>query len=411
MRISSNQIFLQGVEAFGNQQVKIARLQEQISTGTKLTRPSDDPLASTKVVELEQLVGEQEQYQRNISLAEQRLRLQEGTLQGISNIMQRIRELAIQANSSANSQTSWNAIAAEVRERYEELISAANTIDPNGDFLFAGFQNQSQPFTQVATGTIEHIAFSGDEGQRQIQVSRSRQVNVDINGKDLFLRVASPLGLNEDNTTVNGLTIAPSRVFDQQTYLNQANFSTVSAEYRIDINFAAGTYNVVDVNGVDGPVGGSVGAGTYVAGESIEFNGIRTSITGTLVADTSFTISQGLYRDVFDVLNGFEETLRDSGLSGDQKAANFGQTLADIDSAFGQILDARTAIGGRLNVLETQLSDSEAYVLASRDVLSELRDTDLAEAISQLSLDQTILEAAQGVFSRITRSTLFDFLR
>ena len=73
MRISTRQIYTQGVEAFQQQQQKLAKLQEQISTGVRLSKPSDDPAAAAKVLELEESVSVNLQYQSNINLAEQRI--------------------------------------------------------------------------------------------------------------------------------------------------------------------------------------------------------------------------------------------------------------------------------------------------------------------------------------------------
>ena len=64
-----------------------------------------------------------------------------------------------------------------------------------------------------------------------------------------------------------------------------------------------------------------------------------------------------------------------------------------------------------VDVLESQRDENEAQVLVVKSTLSSLRDTDLAEAISQLTLEQTTLDAAQAVFARITSSSLFNFLK
>ena len=140
MRISTTQIYQQGVEAFGQQQIKLAKLQQQISTGVKLTKPSDDPAASSRLLELEQSVSLQQQYQANISAAETRLRLQEDTLAGLGNISHRLKELAIQGNNGALDATSLRAIGVEVNEILKEMLSLGNARDANGDFLFAGYR-------------------------------------------------------------------------------------------------------------------------------------------------------------------------------------------------------------------------------------------------------------------------------
>lgn len=399
MRISTRQIYTQGLEAFQQQQVKLAKLQQQISTGIRLSKPSDDPAAASKVLELEQTVSLNLQYQSNINLAEQRLNQQDAVLANFDNLLIRVRELAIQANNAPVDQTSRNAIAAEIDERLNELLSLANTIDSNGDYLFAGYQNDSAPFTEATIGSRDFVNFNGDDGVRSVQISQNRQLPVDIPGREIFMEVASANALREIPDPANGGTgiIAPASVVD--------NTQFVPGDYEIRF-VAAGVYDVFDVAGGVNIVTGA----TYTDGQDINFQGIRTSITGAPAAGDVFTISAGQFQDVFSIVASLSETLK-SAPTADARAANIGQSLADLDSAFENALNARTRIGGRLNALEAQREDNEAQVAVTRSTLSTLRDTDLAEAISQLTLEQTTLDAAQAVFARITSSSLFNFLK
>lgn len=400
MRVSTTQIFTQGIKAFGNQQAKLAQLQEQISTGTRINKPSDDPAASARILDLEQTLELNEQYQVNISLAESRLNLEETAMTNVTNILQRIRELALQANNASQSLLSRNAISFEIDELHEELVSLSNTIDSNGDYLFAGHQSRNEPFSQNTTGSIAHVDFNGDQGQRYVNISQSRQINIDTEGRELFMSVSSVNGLNAATTSVTS-NMAPAHVFDSSTY--------VAGEYRIDFT-GPGTYNVVDVLGVVGPAGANIVTGaTYTDGQDIDFQGIRTSITGAPIAGDTFTVTQGQYMDMFSVVSNLSETLK-GGLTGAQINANIAQSLQELDSSINKVLEARTSIGGRLNSLEAQQEDNEAYIIVTETTLGKLRDTDLAEAISQLTLEQTTLDAAQAVFARITRSSLFNFL-
>lgn len=399
MRISTTQIFTQGLQAFGVQQTKLAHLQQQISTGVRITKPSDDPAGSARVLELQQTIEINEQYQINIDLADQRLSLEDTVLQNIGDALIRIKELTIQGNSGSQDIVSRNAIANEVDERYEQLLSLANTIDTNGDFLFAGFQSGSQPFSENLTGSIAHVDFNGDQGQRNVQISQSRQINVDVPGRELFMQVSSATALNETVGATNTGTgvMAPAHVFDSSVY--------AAGDYRI-VFTGANTYDVVDLSG---PVNIVTGA-TYTDGENIDFQGIRTSITGVPVAGDSFNLSQGQFQDLFSIVSTISETLRSSS-SNAQRTSNFAQALQDIDESFNQVLEARTSVGGRLNAMEAQHDDNEAFIVVTRETVGVLRDTDLSEAISQLTLEQTTLDAAQAVFARITSSSLFNFLR
>lgn len=397
MRVSSIQIFQQGIEAFGKQQSKLSVLQQQISSGVKLTKPSDDPAASSRVLELEQTVSLLDQYNVNVTLAENRLKLEETTLNAVENAYYRIKELTIQANGIANDSSALQAIAVEIEERYQELLSLGNTQDSAGDYLFAGFQNQTQPFTQTLNGSINTVNYNGDQGQRSFQVSPTRQLTADDSGSEIFMQVPSSIALNESSTSANA-SMAPAHVFDNNAY--------VADTYQIIFDpLIANEYDVVDSLG-----NVLIDNATYTDSANIDFNGIRTSITGSPATGDTFTISQGQYQDIFTTVNSIVETLN-SNLDNDQLTANLGQAQIDMEAFFTNVLDVRTSIGGRLNALEAQYEDNNAFVITTKATISTLRDTDLAEAISQLTLEQTTLDAAQATFARISSSTLFNFLR
>ncbi len=399
MRISTTQIYRQGIEAFGQQQVKLSKLQQQISTGVKLTKPSDDPAASSRALELQQSVSIRTQYQVNITLADNRLSLEETTLASIETMIFRLKELAIQSNNAALDQVSLRAIAVEVEERTEELLSLANTRDGNGDFLFAGYQSTTQPFVDSITGSIQHVVYNGDQGQRSLQISESRQITVDNSGSELFMELSSVTALNETTAAANTGTgvMAPAHVFDASVY--------VPGPYEIRFT-APGVYDVFDVTNAVNIVTGA----TYTDSADIDFQGIRTSITGVPSAGDVFSVDQGQYKNMFESLTTLSETLR-SFVSNAQKEANIAGFLTDLDDFQSRVLDVRTSIGGRLNALDAQREINDASIVVTKNTLSTLRDTDLAEAISQLTLEQTTLDAAQAVFARVTSSSLFNFLR
>lgn len=399
MRISTKQIYTQGIEAFQNQQAKLARLQQQISSGVKLNKPSDDPAAASRVLELEQDVSVNLQYQANINLAEQRLGQQDAVMDTYAELLNRVRELAIQGNNGPLDPVSRNAIAIELDERLSELYSLANTTDANGDYLFGGYQNGNRPFTPAFTGSIDHVSFNGDGGSRSIQISRVRQMEIDVPGKEIFMQIPSAAGLREIPAVANAGSgvIAPASVVDSSVY--------VPGDYEIRFT-APGIYDVFDVG-----LGANIVTGaTYTDSADINFQGIQTSITGAPAAGDVFTVSAGQYQDAFSIVSNLANTLR-SAPSDAIRGANIAQALADIDAALEVSLNYRTTVGGKLNAIESQREENEAQVLVAKSTLSSLRDTDLAEAISQLSLEQTTLDAAQAVFARITSSSLFNFLK
>ncbi len=396
MRVSTQQIFQQGLASIHQQQEKISILQKQISTGQRLNNPSDDPSAASRILELEQIMALDDQYQTNIGTAINRLTFEETALDQVGTLIVRVKELSIQSNNASLGSDGLRAVSAEVEERFQELLSLANSKDESGDYLFAGYNSGSKPFSAVLNGSTTSVTYNGDQGQRSLQISASRQITVDNSGSEVFMQLAEPTNLNQTALVSNAGTgqIAAANMFDASAF-EPGNY---------EIRFtAADTYNIYDVTNATNITTGA----SYVSGDNIDFNGIRTSITGAPASGDVFSISSP--QNIFETIETLRQTLTGS-LNSAQRAVNIDRVLSDLDTSFERILDVRTSIGGRLNAIDSQQDANEANIISTQKTLSTLRDTDLAEAISQLTLEQTTLEAAQATFASITRSSLFDYL-
>ena len=138
MRISTAFSFQRAVQDVQNNLVEIGKLQTQIGSGKKLLRPSDGPTESARSVDLNQAISRLDQFERNRGFANQKLGLVDATLTSVNNVLQRVRDLTIQANSSGQTNETRNIIKTEIEQRLNELLDYANTRDGGGDYLFAG---------------------------------------------------------------------------------------------------------------------------------------------------------------------------------------------------------------------------------------------------------------------------------
>ena len=191
MRISTSQMFQQGVNSILDQQTTLAKTQQQLATGKKIVTPSDDPSAATRVLALNQAIDTTTQYQRNSDFAEMRLALEESALVGVGDLLQRVRELAVQANNDTLSSGDRLAIAAEVRTSLEGLLQLSNSRDANGEYLFSGYQVNTTPFSHDGAG---NFSYDGDQGQRSLQIGPSRHVVAGDSGNNVFLKVDDGAG-------------------------------------------------------------------------------------------------------------------------------------------------------------------------------------------------------------------------
>lgn len=398
-RISTLQIFQTGVNNILQRQAEVARTQQELATGQRLLSPVDDPAGAVRAASLEQDISRVDQFQRNASLAEGQLGLSDSTLGSAVQVLQRVRELTVQANNATLGPDSRGAIAIELEERLEELIAIANTRDANEEFIFAGFQAQQQPFTKSGPT----VAYSGDDGQRFLDISDRAQVAVRDSGARVFLSV--PAGNGNFDFSVDGNS-GTARVSS-----SAADASFVRDDYTVSFIQASAddpvTYEVTD------SAAAVVATGTYVSGEAISFSGASLNVEGEPENGDSIAIDSGAVQSVFDTISSIADALRGST----ETAANDAEIntamasgLNNLDQAIGNISEVRAEVGGRLNRLESQQQINDDFNLKLQGSLSEIQDLDYAEAISRLNLQVVALQAAQQTYVTSQRLSLFDYL-
>ncbi len=400
MTISTTQIFRLGINAILEQQEGLSRTQVQIASGKRIQTPSDDPSGAVKVIDIEEQIAITGQYLRNDSFARAELFLEEGTMAGSVNVLQRVRELMIQANNDTQSESTRGIIATEVRARLDELLALANTRNAGGGYLFAGFNLNTQPFS--SSGGV--VTYSGDQGQRRMQVGPSSLIPVSDSGTDVFERIKTGNG-----TLTVGVSAANSGSGVAKS-LSQSSSFTADV---YTLSFSQVGPNAPVTYAVNGATTGLVATGNFVSGDAISFNGIDMVVEGEPADGDVFTVSPSAHQDVFATLAAIISALEDPSTNAVDNARlhnAMNEGLNNIDRALDNFLRVRSNIGSRLNNLDSQNDVNENFLLRMSEARSEVQDLDFAEAISRLSAQSTSLEAAQKVFIEVQSLSLFDFL-
>ena len=397
MRVSTLGSYANGLSAMQRIQAALDQTQRQISSGRRILTPSDDPLAAARAVEIRESIGRLEQFDRNANMANNRLFQEESSLGSVNNVLQRVRELALQANNATQNSESRQLIAIEMRQRLDELVQIANQKDGSGNYLFSGNLESTTPVTRMGGS----FTYNGDQGQRFIQIGESRQVADGDSGAAIFFKIRSGNGsfITSPATTNNGSgVLGPGSVVDPSAW-DQGQYTVRFID--------PANYEVIDSGG------GVVSTGTFQDGDTLAFSGIEFSLDGQPEAGDEFTVAPSPYQDVFSMVDQLATAL-ESGASGTaplaamNNAVNAG--LQNIDQAIGNILDVRVAVGSRLSAIESQVDSNGAFKLNYQDTLAGIEDLDYAEALSRLSLEMTTLEAAQQSFIRTQSLSLFNYL-
>lgn len=186
MRVSTNTIYDQSSSKLGDLQSKMNTTQAQISAQKRILTPSDDPIASARVLEVTQTQAVNAQFVINRQYAKDSLVSVDSALSAVTNLLQDVKTLAISAGNPNLSDANRAAMATTVRARMNELVGLANSTDGTGKYLFAGYHTTTAPFVVQAANTTPPVQYVGDQGQRQIQVDTSRQLAISESGQAIF---------------------------------------------------------------------------------------------------------------------------------------------------------------------------------------------------------------------------------
>jgi len=411
MRLSSLQTLTQGINGMRNVSEQSFKTQNQLSANKRILTPSDDPVASTRVLQLNQDQSIRDQYKDSIDRVQGRLDLEEAQLSAVGGVVDRIRELTITAGNGAYTLSDRKAIAVEVEQRLNELASLMNTKDANGEYIFSGFKGETQPFVKTDSGGY---IYQGDEGRRYVSIAASATIATSDSGKSVFVDVDSARNTfytapGANNTAVPPATISQGVVGDQALY---------DAFYPDDMVVSFYTsgrgmeYRVSSKE--DGRVlaDGASNLRPFASGETISVNGVNFSINGTPATTDSFVVESAKKQSLLTTVGKLVEGLRTIGDDNPAALQNvLDTTIENLDNAQSRLSQVHSDVGARLNTLTSTKDLHEQVDVASKAILSDLQDLDYAEAMSRLKFQTFVLEAAQQSYIKVQNLSLFNFIR
>jgi flagellar hook-associated protein 3 FlgL len=398
MRLSTSMIHSNAVNALLKRQTELSKTQNEVASGLRVQRPADDPVAAVKILQLEQAKLAHVQYGTNISSATTRLEQEEQALADSDSVLQRVRELALQANSSALSTADRQSIAAELGQLNQQLLDIGNRKDATGEFMFAGLSSATQPFARDASN---NVAYAGDAGTRSVQTGAAQYVQDGDSGQSVFFSIAQGNGTfitsATSSNTGTGVITGAVQNFAAWVPDNYTLTFTSATSWQVTNSSAA-----VVTSGSN-----------YVVGTAIAFNGIQVAVSGAAAAGDSFLIARSGSENVFKTIDSLLSTVS-ARLSDETGKAQFqnqiNSALQQLDQAETHFLNARTSVGGRLSMLQNVESTRQDSLTHLEATLSSIRDSDYTAAISRLSQQSLGLQAAQQSYAKIAELSLFKYL-
>ena len=409
MRISTLQAFNNGVTGLQRNYANVTRTQEQISTGNRILTPADDPVASVRLLQLEQQQNVLSQYNSNLTAANSSLTQEEVTLNSVNTVLQRVRELAVQAGNGVLDPEDRKSIAAELGEREDELLSLMNTRNARGEYLFSGFQGKTQPFVRAADGSY---SYQGDEGQRKLQIASSLNIAISDSGKAVFENVTNAGRLEVDDAENLGFPVSAPLVSDEVAF---ANYSGIRVAFDPVIEGKYEVFGQPKSGGAEVSLGVSSLDNDPEADDKLVFGGVTLFVGGQPPVGSEIVVQAKVPAEekqgILGTIANLRMTLEDPSSSNADIRDSVAVSLTNLDHGMVSVDAARGNIGARLNVIDTTLTDNEDVALVNKSVQADLRELDYAEALSRLSFQTIILEAAQQSYVKISSLNLFNSMR
>ncbi|MGV2870832.1 flagellar hook-associated protein FlgL [Colwellia sp. E150_009] len=402
MRVSTAQFYFQSAQMMSNKSSDVNDQMAHISSGLRIHTAKDDAVSYGTLSGLKDDLANIEKYKRNITMAESDNNLQEVVFADAELVLNRITEDLLQANNGRMSTEDLQTLANQVRDSFDQLLDISNTQNENGDYIFAGFQTNLQPFSQKTDGSV---VYSGDTGINQLQISKNITIPTNQTGDAAFLKVDNAIGdfVADYTTNTSGVAVESAKVADRNVY----NTAVTPHEYTFSFDAVTNDLTVTDSGG-----GIVFPAAPYTVGQTITFDGVDVTLSGNPLPGDSFVISEKEEISIFETVSSAIEWMERGVVSVDQEQhqVDYSTILTQLKSSLNHVTSRRVDAGVRLQVLETQKNRHLDTELATTTNRGQIEDLDYAKAISEFEQSQIALQASQQTFTKVQGLTLFNYI-
>ncbi|HAT2732141.1 TPA: flagellar hook-associated protein 3 [Citrobacter freundii] len=189
MRVSTQQSYVSMTQSFNDLSSDLSHVVEQMATGKNILLPSDDPIAATRITQLNRQQSALDQYQSNIDSATAGMSQQESILDGVNNDLLAIRDDLLEAANGTNTADSLASLGQDIQSMTEAMVSALNYQDEDGHYVFGGTVNDRPPIVAVdddGDGVTDSYTYQGNGDHRQTTVSYGVEVDTNVAVSDFF---------------------------------------------------------------------------------------------------------------------------------------------------------------------------------------------------------------------------------
>ncbi len=424
MKVSTSYLFDRSVQRLSTIQSDLSTSQALIASGKKILEPSDAPDKAAVIQRLKTVIGRQDSYSKALDTIQNRLGIEDVTLKSVSNVLIRIKELALQSANETLSSDDRQALVKEMQGMRDQLLSLANTTDTSGNYIYGGSRVKEPAFGPNENGKLDYL---GDRTEMTVVIGDQRKMSINRAGANVFVtvpRITSPQ-LNAIIPASTGIT--KTSTINSTTKVEVSNLSFANTQGNNSLALTAGRQLTVagltwtaGINGTtaeeledafasieDGTDFGNLstrtGGGSFTTGAMTGFStGAANTSSGTSINFTSNTETTGVgfFQSIDDLISGV----------GDSNQVAIQQGLSEFDGLLTGVVLAQADVGADINVVTQQNDVLDATKITMNSTLSSVEDLDYAAAITLMNKQMLAMEAAQASFAKMSQLSLFQYL-
>lgn len=454
---------------------KLAGAQEQIATGKRILRASDDPVGASQALGYRNRLSAYERFSTAGENGRALLDTAASRLQDAGDMLSEVRAKLLEAMNGTQSAQDRKMLAQELALVRDRLLSIANT-KLGERYLFAGTATDVEPFEAALAGGHAAVAYRGNDAEPRLEIGFGELVGVGLPGEQIFARE------QRSGTSYGGLVgLAPGTSADQgggyahvgvrhdatvATFANGLQLAnggasdTILGSHVLTVDASAGTvrldngpalalpgasaanltdFTVTNEHGAEVHLDfsawdGSASTDTLVGDGSISLDGSDWTALDfvdadlELVDDATGTVlhvdTRGIHREgqelvvfggavnLFDVLQGIVDDLENGqGLDSDQQLARLELWLGELDRHQSNLISSTSELGARSAHLTDVGSRLDTAATEVQGLLSQVEDADFSEVVLEMSRAEQTLQLTQATSVRLIQNTLLNYLR
>ena len=410
-RLGTANMYDNALRNLGTRQTNLSNLQENLTSGKRVVRASDDPVSAAQAERAINRLARIQTEQRALETQRNAIAQAESALGDAVDLVQNFRELVVNAGSAALTPNDRNTIANQLQGLREQLLEMANRKDTNGIPLLSALGSALAPFLGPLSSSPDY-SFNGLPGQA---ASSGVSIPNTLDGEAAFM-----FDPQRDGVYTAGVSVIPSSRFLNTTAVTPVDPSLVTGD-NYTITFSAvgpgatpgtttATYTLT--NTTTGAVSPAVVVPDYPTDKPVtiaitSIPGLSFDIKGNPATGDTITLQPS--PSMFSTL---DNAIRDIRNAPDSNAAAqaVGQALGNMDIGLERLHNMRGYAGELLNRADRITGDQEKRSIQLEGDRSRAEDLDMIQGISDFQNQQVGYEAALKSYAQVQKLSLFNFI-